>query len=107
MLTTSKASILFILGEGNMKCSEYLLSKLTKKQTKELEEILTNHQRLDKSRLHDGVYVFTQDWHMGFIIINVKALEGVTDEVDETIGHMSRTLSIAAADLLIRMEVKE
>lgn len=90
-----------------MKCSEYLLSKLTKKQTKELEEILATHQRLDKSRLQDGVYIFTQDWHMGFITINAKALEGVTDEVDETIGHMSRTLSIAAADLLIRMEVKE
>lgn len=90
-----------------MKCSEYLLSKLTKKQAKELERILETHQRLDKSQLQDGTYVFTQDWHMGFITINAKALEGVTDEVDETIGHMSRTLSIAAADLLIRMEVKE
>lgn len=90
-----------------MKCSEYLLSKLTKKQTKELDDILATHQRLDKSLLHDGVYVFTQDWHMGFIQINAKALEGVTDEVDETIGHLSRTLSIADSSILIRMEVKE
>lgn len=90
-----------------MKCSEYLLSKLTKKQAKELDEILASHQRLDKSFLHDGVYVFTQDWHMGFITINAKALEGVTDEVDETIGHLSRTLSIADSSVLIRMEVKE
>lgn len=90
-----------------MKCSEYLLSKLTKKQAKELNEILATHQRQDKSSLHDGVYIFTQDWHMGFITINAKALEGVTDEVDETMGHLSRTLSIADASILIRMEVKE
>lgn len=90
-----------------MKCSEYLLSKLTKKQAKELDEILATHQRLDKSLLHDGVYVFTQDWHMGFIKVNANALEGVTDEVDETLGKLSRTLSIADSSILIRMEVKE
>lgn len=90
-----------------MKCSEYLLSKLTKKQAKELNEILATHQRLDKSQLQNGTYVFSQDWHLGFITINAKALEGVTDEVDETLGHLSRTLSIADASILIRMEVKE
>lgn len=90
-----------------MKCSEYLLSKLTKKQAKELNEVLVTHQRLDKSTLHDGLYVFTQDWHIGLITINAKALEGVTDEVDETMGQMSRILSIADSSLLIRMEVKE
>lgn len=90
-----------------MKCSEYLLSKLTKKQAKELNEVLATHQRLDKSTIHDGLYVFTQDWHMGFITINAKALEGVTDEMDETLGRLSRTLSIADSSILIRMEVKE
>lgn len=90
-----------------MKCSEYLLSKLTKKHAKELNEVLATHQRLDKSTLHDGLYVFTQDWHMGFITINAKALEGVTDEMDETLGRLSRTLSIADSSILIRMEVKE
>lgn len=90
-----------------MKCSEYLLSKLTKKQAKELNEVLATHQRLDKSTLQDGLYVFTQDWHMGFITINAKALEGVTDEMDETLGRLSRTLSIADSSILIRMEVKE
>lgn len=88
----------------NMTCSEYILSKLSKKEGIALDKIIENNEKVAHDNVQNGLYVFTQDFHIGFIDVNKESLSGKTDECTENRGIFSRNLSIADESLLLRMK---